>query len=279
MKTSSSISLVVALMACGAACVTSQQPTDARDEDAMHPDTSMSDGALDVASDSTALDAPNDSVVDAAADVPMDRVVRMVTTNFQDGVSPTAAYSGTRDTYLSESAPTMNLGTSTTLWADGDIPAGMNATRNMLVSWDVSAIPIGSTVMSASITFTMSTATASMSTNRYSIYALLRMWSETEASWNDTMTAAPWATPGASELGRDRGVQEIGGVGPLSSGATTVHLNAGGVALVQQWINDPSMNFGIEVSNLTAADGLGVASREATPASARPKLSVVYLTN
>src|SRR6187402_2484804 len=43
-----------------------------------------------------------------------------VVTSFQDGVSPAASYTGTRDTYLSEETPASNFGGAASCIVDGD---------------------------------------------------------------------------------------------------------------------------------------------------------------
>jgi len=56
----------------------------------------------------------------------------------------------------------------------------------------------------------------------------------------------------------------------------TITLNAAGIALVQSWVDSPSTNNGIIIDNPTVTDGLAFASREASTASNRPKLTVTY---
>src|SRR5262245_35542009 len=75
------------------------------------------------------------------------------TTSFQDGVSPTTGYTGTRDTMLQENSPTTNSGTATAISVSGDTPAGSAKDQVSLMQWDVSAtIPSNAIVTSASIT-------------------------------------------------------------------------------------------------------------------------------
>ena len=60
-------------------------------------------------------------------------------------------------------------------------------------------------------------------------------------------------------------------------GQQTVTLNGDGVALVQSWVNNPSLNNGFIVSNYTGAtDGLSLNSRNTSTPSARPMLTVTY---
>jgi hypothetical protein len=71
--------------------------------------------------------------------------------SFQDGVSPTPAYAGTRDTYISQDQPTTNFCSLPTLRVDGDDPPGTGRDLRTLLQWDLSAIPAGSEVKSATV--------------------------------------------------------------------------------------------------------------------------------
>ena len=64
--------------------------------------------------------------------------------SFQDGVSPNSDYSGTRDTVLSQSAPSVNFGGDFALYVDGDDPPGSGKDLSTLLYWDISGIPQGS---------------------------------------------------------------------------------------------------------------------------------------
>jgi hypothetical protein len=274
-----------------AACSGEASPIDASVDAPVSDRGVVTDSGIDTAldavesdtSDAIALDASDDVQTrsdgsDTLRDASTDRGdVPAVTIAFQNGVEPTSSYLGTTDTYLAESAATTNYATSTTLWADGDVPAGMQNTKVTLVRWDVRAVPTGSTVASASITIALSGATNDATSDRYSIYAMLRDWSETEANWNVATGGDYWAMAGAAELGRDHGVREIGGIAPLAAGSATIRLNADGVALVQQWVDDPSSNYGVQINSWIADNGLGLASSESTTASLRPKLTIVYM--
>ena len=67
-----------------------------------------------------------------------------------------------------------------------------------------------------------------------------------------------------------------GTVGPTSTGTHTITLNNDGVALVQSWVVDPTMNHGIMIVDSDVTDGLAFNSREASPASNRPRLTITF---
>ena len=187
------------------------------------------------------------------------------TVSFQDGVLPTSAYAGTRDTYLDRSAPSMNYGNSTTVWVDGDDG------KSALLRWKSFTLPAGSTVTSATITLTVTDSTS----GTYNLYALKRDWWQDYASWTSYGPGYSWEVPDAQGTS-DREATVVGTVTAPSTGQVTITLNAAGIALVQSWVDSPSTNNGIIIDNPTVTDGLAFASREASTASNRPKLTVTY---
>jgi len=193
----------------------------------------------------------------------------LVTVSFQDGVSPTSAYTSTRDTYMSEVRPDTNYGTSGTLWADGD--EGNGKDRAVLLKWEDLNIPAGSTVQSATITLNVTNSSG----GTYELYELKRSWSETEATWNKDASGDEWQTPGAKGTS-DRGTTVLGTVAASSIGKRTVDLNADGVALIQSWVDSPSKNQGFMLYDGSETDGLAFDSSEASTASNRPKLTITY---
>jgi hypothetical protein len=177
--------------------------------------------------------------------------------SFQDGVSPTPAYAGTRDTYLSEDQPTTNFCGLPTLRVDGDDPPGTGRDLRTLLLWDLSAIPAGSKVTSATITINVTNAT----NGTYELYRIASPWDECQVTWNTRPS---------------RGMTVRGTVGPAPTGTHTVTLNPDGVALVQSWVDDPTMNHGIMIVDSDIIDGLAFNSREASPASNRPRLTITF---
>jgi hypothetical protein len=185
------------------------------------------------------------------------------TVSFQDGVG---GYAGTRDTMIRAQNLTSNYGTLNLLEADGspDIAS--------LLSWDVSSIPAGSTVLSATIEIFVTNTTS----DGYSLLAMERAWRELEATWSQGGAGLPWSSAGAAATG-DRAAASLGVVSPGSTGRYIITLNAAGVAAVQRWIDDPTRNFGVVIQNYaSASNGFDFRSREAADVSQRPKLSITY---
>lgn len=188
---------------------------------------------------------------------------------FQDGIAPGPAYAGTRDTYISQRRPTTVLGSSPTLWVDGDDVSGTDL--SILARWDLAAIPAGSVVDSATLSFNVT----NTSSQAFDVYEIKRDWVEAQATWNVYVTGLSWQTPGA--LGAaDRGSSPLGSVTGPVPGISSWPLNAAGVAVVQSWLDRPLANHGIVFAHPTNADAVGLSSREDASASLRPRLSVTY---
>lgn len=195
-----------------------------------------------------------------------------VTLTFQDGVSPSASYSGTADAYLSQAAPTSKYWGNSSLRVDGDDPAGSGNDLSTLLAWDISAIPAGSTVTAASITLQITNATAVP----YPVYPVLRRWVEREVTWNLAATGSSWQAGGA--LGEeDRGAAAVASVAASGLGSYTFSLNADGLALVERWINTPAENYGLIIGDSVIDDGLTFLSSEQSALASRPRLTVTYL--
>lgn len=189
-----------------------------------------------------------------------------VTVSFRNGALPTSGYAGTEDGTIRQAAPTTSYGSATTCEADGDDGGGVD--KSCLIQWDVSAIPAGSTVQSASLTVRITDS----SSNTYNLYALARSWVESELTWQNASNASPWETAGAQGAS-DRG-PVVGSI--TGSGTKTVQLNTAGIAMVQSWV-DGGTNAGFIIASPTNTNGLDIASSERSNVSQRPQLNVTYL--
>ncbi len=187
------------------------------------------------------------------------------TISFQDGVSPTAGYSGTSDTYLNVDQPTNNYGTSTEILIDGSPDYGT------VIKWDISAVPSGESIQSASITFTVFSSTSDV----YEVYEMKRDWVESQATWNEFSSGNNWQNSGAQGT-NDHGTTVLGTI-TGSTGSQTINLNSSGIALVQSWLDNPSTNFGITIQDYDGtSDGMDFYSSEYATVSWRPTFTVQY---
>ncbi|MBT8064024.1 MAG: DNRLRE domain-containing protein, partial [Gammaproteobacteria bacterium] len=207
-----------------------------------------------------------------AADSPVDYdYFETQTLAFQQGIAPDPGYSGAADAYIREASPDTAHGLETTLQVDGDEPSGTGTDMNILLRWDVSQIPPGSVVESASLVLEVT----NPSNGVYECFGLLTGWSQSGTTWNLAEVGTPWGTPGA-ESASDRGAAVACTITAGSTGSLLVPLNASGLALVQSWVDDPAANHGLIVSDPSTTDGADFHSSESATAVARPRLEVTY---
>ena len=195
----------------------------------------------------------------------------IVTQTFQQGVLPAPGYDGARDAYIRQASPGTAYGLDTTLQVDGDEPAGSGNDMNILLYWDISAIPGNAIVESAHIELEVT----NVSNGVYACYSLLAGWQEDQVTWNQAASGTPWGSPGAAS-GGDRGSQQLCTVSAGSLGPLTVNLTPAGLALVQSWVNSASSNHGLIISDPATTDGADFHSRESATTTARPKLEITY---
>ncbi len=186
------------------------------------------------------------------------------TVSFQDG----AGYSGTRDTMLQKLYSNSNRGSNTTIRADG------SPDESVLIKWDLSSIPAGSTIGAGSLTLYVTNASAAT----YELYELTRNWSESSATWNQYASSSKWATAGAQGTA-DRGRTVLGVLHAVTTGLATVDLNSAGIAVLQKWVDTPSTNFGFAIQDYNPSDGIAFASSESSTVSRRPALTVSYTSS
>ncbi|WNG50992.1 DUF3616 domain-containing protein [Archangium minus] len=192
-------------------------------------------------------------------------------TSFQDGVSPSSSYAGTRDSMIEEENPDTNNGGDTSISASGDTPAGSGNENYILLQWDVSSIPANAVVRSASIVVTVS----DKADQTYDFYELTRAWTESQVTWEQADSSHDWASNGADGSG-DRDTTSLGSIRASSTGTYTVTLNARGLAVVQKWVSTPSSNHGVIIANKDNDNRLEIRSSEYSTRSSRPKLTVTW---
>lgn len=186
------------------------------------------------------------------------------TLHFQDGLLPDAGYAGTRDTTIKSDDPDTNFGSGDNLEVDGD-PGYAS-----MIKWRIDSIPPGKRVTYASVTLNITDNCGGVG---YELYEMKRDWVENEANWTAWAGGSNWQTVGADGPD-DRGDIVLGKIATNLEGRFAFNLNDDGIALVQSWIDDPSMNRGLVVLDYGNTDGLDFDSREDGSIDSRPKLTV-----
>ena len=200
-----------------------------------------------------------------------------MTTSFQQG---TGSYSGARDTHIQQANVTYNYGAATPLMVDSDEPNSSGNDVSALLYWDLSSIPAGSTIESASVTVYVENVTQSPG---FDMYAMTQAWTEGTGNGSATANGATWNTyngsnawPGGAGGASDRGSTALANFMPTATGSYQAALNATGEAVLEGWINTPANNKGFMIHAGSTTNGLDLTSKEGTTVANRPKLTVGY---
>ena len=112
---------------------------------------------------------------------------------------------------------------------------------------------------------------------RAEVYRLLRGWTETTATWNRPATGQTWAQAGAQGVGADRYATLVAATNVQATGRWYAFDVT---AAVQAWLANPGSNYGLLLQAAAATNTPNFeerfASREATDATKRPKLTIDY---
>lgn len=170
------------------------------------------------------------------------------------GFAATANLTVAADTFISSGNPGNNAGA--TPWFDAGRD-GVGGVRRGLLRFDLSSIPAGSTITSATLQLTVvQVPNANQVNSTFDLFRLLAAWTEGtktgnngaaatagEATWNARMQGtANWTTPGAKS--------DAAAAASASTPVTAVDnakyswSGAGLTADVQFWVDNPSQNFG-----------------------------------
>lgn len=216
------------------------------------------------------------------------------TVTFQEGVDGYAGTSDTRIYYGSVcSACDENHGSVT--WIVSVLPysEGGNWRSSTLIKFDLSSIPAGSTISSA----TLSLKTTDLGSDGYSpnisAFRVFKPWTEAGATGNDWVaTASEWTTPmadNASDSGSDNSGDGTG-YDRKSTAESTVNYPGWtnidyiwkdwtlSTSLVSGWVNGTITNNGVLMRGVTANQSKDIiwTSSESATASDHPKLTVTY---
>jgi hypothetical protein len=189
---------------------------------------------------------------------------------FMYGEYPSNAYTAAATApIVSNTYANDNYITSTTGWIGYDT---VNA--RTLISFDVSSIvPAGVTINSAKLMIYVysATTTAPMTVGAYSV---LKNWTGTGATWMDyNASPSTWTTPGG-----DYNATPVGTVVVPSTGTNVYYTISLPTSLVQNWLVNPSQNYGLILKSTVETAGVGVLdiNTNAAGEGTRPELIVNY---
>ena len=226
-----------------------------------------------------ALDTPATATLSIDSD---DTTSQPITVTLQQGVS---GYASTGDAAISTQNAQFTGGNGSTDVGDSQLGVyqlsgtGGYSTEGLLRFSNLgitSDSVTRATVTSASLTLTLDSFSTGANIRGY---YLLDPWTTaagTDLGWLHTGTGKDWTTPGAVGQGTD----VVAGKSFLISGITgngtqtiTVNLDP---AVVQSWIDNPSLDQGIVLVNETTGAVVRIDSAENGTVANRPKLSVQY---
>jgi glucose/arabinose dehydrogenase len=166
----------------------------------------------------------------------------------------TISLTATADTFINGGLPENNAGG--TFWFDAGTD-GTGGVRRGLLRFDLTGIPAGSTVTSATLQLTVAKVPLAGGVNStFDLFRLLTSWNEgvkggnngapasdSEATWSARMHGqANWTAPGAkSDVVATASASTAVG---STIGAKHSWSGSGMTDDVQLWVNDPSQNFG-----------------------------------
>lgn len=171
-----------------------------------------------------------------------------------------------KDNFIEQATPTSNNGTATTLDV---IMTGGATPRRGLLEFDITSIPSGSTVTSATLSLFTSNGLTNVNT---SIHRVTQAWTEAGSTWNKYDGITDWTSAGG-----DYDATADANATPSSTAAGT-QTDFDIKALVQEWV-DGTANYGMLVKITTESGnttGHQFASSDNATAGYRPKLVVNY---
>jgi hypothetical protein len=184
------------------------------------------------------------------------------------------------DTYVNEAAPTTAVGTQQTLSARS---TGANR-RNTLLKFDVSSIPAGSTINSATLTLWTAVSVGTTFTLN-NILVANSAWVE-GATWDYAVpSTVRWAGDSGADAGTDAGCTQSGTDYSATQLGTFTNVNAEAAdtqyditlstAEVTTWL---TANYGLVMRSTAGTAGINTfrSSDYATDATKRPQLAVDY---
>ncbi len=185
----------------------------------------------------------------------------------QEGLN---GYQGTDDSFLDTWYPDLNYGS---VWA---MVIRMDGIRRPLIRFDLSAIPPGSAVTTATLElFSDNTYGSAGTPLTIAAYVLRRSWVEDQVNWNQAAAGQNWGTPGADDIVTDRDDAIV---------ATTTVADLGTwyvwnvTAAAQRWVDDPSLNKGLLLlgSGSQSVEYRFFSSEYGSASTFRPRLTITF---
>ncbi len=194
----------------------------------------------------------------------------LVTTIFQNGVSPDSNYAGCEDAWMFTHNPDDNYGTNT--WGDG--MGYYTGVKRSLIRFDVSDISSQATVSSAVLRLHMSKVEAERTLEAYQV---LLPWTRLGTTWNSYDGGNAWGTSGCGGSGTDRASTSAASLTvPTAAADSWIEISLP-ASLVQGWVDGTISNNGVllKVTDETSGEMRFSPENDSTAAN-RPQLVIEH---
>jgi len=179
-------------------------------------------------------------------------------------------YTGVSDTYMSAWAPTINF-------ADGPQAANLQVrsqgAKHALIRFDLSHIKTDAMVSMARLDLRTGYYRSGNDPMELSFYRIRVPWVESQVTWQGPVTGEAWSAPGAAGEA-DRDPEPIA---TIVLDATNAWFDIELVEIVQEWISNPTENFGL----LLEGEGVSLEYRfwssDYSRVVHRPRLCLEYV--
>jgi PKD repeat protein len=184
----------------------------------------------------------------------------------QEGLN---SYAGTTDTSGNSDQPGAGYGSHAEISIGYDNDRFMNLVRFKIFASEGGPVPDGATITSATLSLHKTAGQDAVVEAK----RLLRNWHETQASWTNAATGAPWQVAGA------RGAADVAASGdgtapiPVGNGWFNVDVTES----VQAFAAGAASNFGWRINHVSGPNSIkDYASRNYGTQSLRPKLTITF---
>jgi hypothetical protein len=187
----------------------------------------------------------------------------------QQGLTVRGVTAGT-DATIRQSTPTTAAGNSPFC----DVGVTAQGTTKCLIRWPLGDIPPTATVTAVELVLF---GKSSPNPASFDVLRAGKRWSEFGATWNTYTSVSSWEQPGAEGLSDHGSV--VASFPANSQDRVTVQLNAQGIAMVQAWVRDNTVNAGIIVQPgvpKLQTRSFAIESSESASPSRWPLLRISY---
>ena len=186
------------------------------------------------------------------------------------GSAATTTLSPTQDTRLLTFSPTGIFGADSIF---STYNAGATNDQRSLVQFDLSSIPAGDVITSATLNLWGDNSFGTgLSTTE--IYRVTNPWVEMQATWLDRQTGVPWSTPGGDSVGTT-GVANVNPYATWTGNQVTKWYTFNITSLVSEWHAGTHANYGLHMLG-PDTNRLIYASKEHSQFRLRPYLTVTH---